>query len=89
MEKLKLLWSLMRSKTYVVLTDTRAVVMIPLVDLKKFDSVLLLSAQTSALYSFREKLEALISEHEETVEMLTQQSKTFSKRKVGTRNGKK
>lgn len=71
MQKFKIVMSLIRSKAYVVLTETQAIVMIPLVDLSKFDNILMLSAQTSALVEFEEKLKALIKEHGQALENLS------------------
>ncbi len=89
--KIGLAVSLLRSKTYVLLTDDKAVVSIPLVDMTKFDNILLLTAQAAALDEFQSRLADLALEHEQHVELLTNRkdSKLFGKGKTEVNKGKK
>lgn len=84
MEKLKLILSILRTKSYVILTDDRAVASIPVVDIDTFDNVLLLSGQTAALQEFQARLYDLIIEHEEAIDLLARRSKSklFAKKKL-------
>lgn len=70
LEKLKWAYRLLRSRTFLVLTDKASVVSIPLVDIQAHESVFLLSAQTASLQEFKSRLEDLINEHEEAIQLL-------------------
>lgn len=78
MERLKLAFSILRSKSYVVLTDAKAVISIPLMKVQDFNNILLLSAQTTALKGFQDRLAQLIKEHEQAIAL---SAKGVSKRK--------
>lgn len=78
MERLKLAFSILRSKSYVVLTDAKAVISIPLMKVQDFNNILLLSAQTTALKGFQDRLAHLIKEHEQAIAL---SAKGVSKRK--------
>jgi hypothetical protein len=70
LEKLKWMWRLLNSKTYLVLTDKASIVNIPLTRIDSFKNRFLLSAQTSALQEVYSRLGDLIREHEQAVELL-------------------
>lgn len=91
MDKFKLMWNLARSKAYVVLTDRRSVISIPLLDPNRINDLMILSAQTSSLQEFHARLGELVKDHENKVAMLQNRasSKLFKKAKVGVSKGKK
>lgn len=70
LKKLEWAYRLLRSRTYVVLTDKSAVVNIPLAKVDSFENSLLLAGQASSLATFKDKLEDLISEHEQAIRLL-------------------
>lgn len=83
--KLKWAYRLLRTNTYVVLTDKESAVNIPLSSLDSFDNVFLLNAQQASLKEFRDRIEDVIHEHEEAVRLLSGRSvKRFGKSKVET-----
>ncbi len=67
-------WRLLWTRTYVVLTDTSAVINVPAEDPDSFDNIMLLAAQTAALQNFKFSLEDLVREHEEAVQLLTRRN---------------
>lgn len=69
-EKLKWAYKLLRSRSYVILTDKEAMVSIPLMDIEKFESQFLLGAQTASLLEFQTRLGDTIREHEEASRLL-------------------
>lgn len=75
MEKLGLMFSIMRSKSYVVLTDKKAVVQIPMIRPDSFENIMLLGAQGAALEEFYDRLGDVIKEHEEAVSLLSRRKK--------------
>lgn len=94
MDRLKWAFRLMRSKTYVVLTDKSSVVNIPITSLDSFENTLLLAAQTASLQEFASRLEDLISEHEQAIELIARRQgekpKASSKAKTtGNKSGSK
>ena len=84
MDKLKWMYRLARTKTYVLATDKESVVSIPVIDLKAFDNILLLTSQKASLVEFHNRLGDLIKEHDKTVKLLTSRvgSKLFGKTHV-------
>lgn len=74
MEKIKLVWGLLRSKTYVVITDKVSVISLRMRNPKAFKSQMALLLQTAALQDFHEKLGELIEEHNQAVESLQGES---------------
>ena len=70
LDRIKLALSIFHTQSYVVLTDTKSVVMIPTVNLNAFDSILLLTGQTNALKEFQVRLGRLIKEHEQAIKNL-------------------
>lgn len=89
--KLRIMFDILRSNSYVVLTDKNAVVSIPLMDMSKFTNVMLLSSQTAALLEFQARLTSLIAEHKQEIQLLKRRngSKLFVNGKTGVRKGKK
>lgn len=85
MEKLSLIWDLLWSKAYVVLTNKRAVVSVPTMDIHKIENVLLLSAQQASLTEFYDRMGEALEEHSRQVELLTGRkgSKLYSKKGKG------
>lgn len=81
MEKAKILWSLFRSNAYVVVTEDKAVCSIPTMDMNKFESVMLLGAQSAALENFKENLEEVIKLHNDEIKLLTRRKGGTSRRK--------
>lgn len=69
-EKLKWAYRLLRSRTYVILTDKSSVVSIPLVNIEAMENQFLLAGQTASLQEFRSRLEDLIGEHEQAIALL-------------------
>lgn len=69
--KLRSIFGIIRSESYVVLTDRDAVISIPMMDMSKFENILLLSSQTAALVEFQARLSDLIAEHEQEIKLLT------------------
>jgi len=55
-QKLKWVYRLLRSRTYIILLDKSAVVNIPLINIDSFENQFLLGAQTSSLNDFRSRL---------------------------------
>ena len=89
--KLRLMFDLLRSNSYVVLTDKSAVVSIPLMDMSKFTNIMLLSSQTIALSEFQTRLTSLIAEHKQEIQLLKRRngSKLFVNGKTRVSKGKK
>lgn len=92
-DKMKWVYRLLRSRTYVLLLDKGCVVNIPLTNINSFESTLLLSAQTAALYEFKSRLEGLIGEHEDAITLLAHrqgvQSKAAPKKSSSSKSGSK
>lgn len=88
LEKLKWAIRILKSDTYVVLTDEAAVVNIPLMNPDSITNVILLSAQTSSLKEFKDRLEDTIHEHEDALELLLRQRKQPYTRKKNTNTTK-
>jgi len=70
-DKITLAYSILRSRAYIVLTDTKAQIMIPLMDINSMENIILLSGQTSALKDFQRELGGLIKQHEQRIEALS------------------
>lgn len=87
-EKLKWALRLLRSRTYVLLTDKEAVVSIPLADIDSFENQFLLSAQTASLQEFRSRLEDLIGEHEQAIQLLAHRKGQKPLHKQGAQSSK-
>lgn len=79
LNKLTLAYKLMRSVSYVVLTDEVAVVHIPMLDPEKVQNVVILGSQSASLKVFRDRLNEVIKEHEHATKLLLH-------RKRSTRN---
>jgi hypothetical protein len=91
-EKLRWAYKLLRSKTFVVLLDKQSVVFMPLVDLEAFENQFILAAQTASLHQFKERLEGLIREHEEAIQLLAHREsnkQTPTKRQANRTNVQK
>lgn len=86
LDKIKWMWRVLRSKTFVVMTDRGAVVSIPLHDINTFENQLLMAAQAASLSDFKHRLEDLIGEHEDAIKLLSHRqsaSKTAKTEKSG------
>lgn len=70
LKKLEWAFRLMRSRTYVLLTDKAAVVNVPLADVNTFENSLLLAGQAASLAEFIRRLEELKSEHEDAIQLI-------------------
>ena len=81
-DKLKWAYKLLRSNTYVVLTDKDSVVNIPLTKLDTFENIFLVSAQAASLKDFKNRLEGVIKEHGEVINHLAREKKTPRKKSV-------
>lgn len=68
----KLTWAyrLLRSRTYVLLTDKAAVVNIPLADVNTFENSMLLAGQAASIAEFMRRLEDLKGEHEQAIALI-------------------
>lgn len=75
LERLKWALRVLRTRSYVVLTDTRSVVNIPMFDQETLDDQMILAAQTASLENFKTRLEDLIREHKEAVSLLSYRQK--------------
>lgn len=69
MEKIRLAFSLMRSKAYVVVTETTAVMSMKLTRPDKFKDLLSLSLQLTALRELEAKIRELADEYERAYNM--------------------
>lgn len=70
MEKLRLTIALIRSKAYIVITETAAAMSIVHMNPNKFSDIMALQIQTAALEDFQEKLGQLIKEHKRALKAL-------------------
>lgn len=68
----KLRWALkvLRTESYIIITDSESICHIPLVDLTDIDNVLVLSSQTSQLLAIMEQLALVSEEHKKRLEEL-------------------
>ena len=73
MHKLKLVFALIRSRAYVVVTSTTSAMSIGRLKPDRFNDVLTLSTQLAALASFREKLEELEQEYQTAINNLAKE----------------
>lgn len=71
MQKLQWIFRLIKSRTYVLLTDNGAVVSIPLTEVNTFKNYHLLAAQTASLQEFKVKLDEVITLHEQAIDRIT------------------
>ena len=89
----KLVWAfrLLRSRSFVLLTDKQSVVMLPLADVNKMERLFIISSQTTSLYEFKERLEEVIDEHEQAAELLLRRKVAEAVRKEAdsSNNGRK
>lgn len=70
LNKLTLVYKLLRSVSYVVLTDTTAVVHIPMMDLEKIQNTIILGSQRASLQEFKDRLDEVIKEHDRQTKLL-------------------
>jgi hypothetical protein len=70
MHKLKSIWELIWSYSYVVLTDKNAVIHIPMMDPSKIQDIMILGSQKSSLKEFRYQLDEVIKEHDRQTKLL-------------------
>lgn len=80
MNKLRMVWQLLRSYSYVVLTDSNAVIHIPMMDIEKIQNVMILGSQTSSLKEFRDRLDEVIKEHDHQTKLLLHRRRNAYKR---------
>lgn len=59
---------LLRTKSFIIITDTEAICNIPLIDLEKLDNVVMLTAQTSQLLAIMEQLSDIGEKHKKRLE---------------------
>lgn len=85
-EKLKWMLKFWKSRTYVVLLDREAVVSIPLTNVDSFENQFLLSAQTASLMEFKGRLEDVIREHEQAIQLLSHRQSVKRQAKREARN---
>lgn len=85
-EKLRWMIRFWKSRTYVVLLDREAVVSIPLTSVDSFENQFLLSAQTASLMEFKGRLEDVIREHEQAIQLLSHRQSVKQKAKKEARN---
>lgn len=81
MRRLRIIWDLLFSYTYVVLTDKNATIYIPLMDLDKMQNQVILGSQKASLKEFRDRLTEVIKEHDRQTKLL-QHRKRNSRNKV-------
>lgn len=77
-------FKVLRTKTFIILTDREAIVQVPMHGLEAMDNQFMLIAQQSSLKEFNNRLEEVISEHEQALRLLkhrTKQTKKTTKRK--------
>lgn len=80
LNKLVLAYKLLRSSSYVVLTDSTAIVHIPpLMNPENIQNTIILGSQSASLKVFRDRLNGVIKEHEHATKLLLH-------RKRSTRN---
>lgn len=70
MHKLKALWELLWSYSYIILTDKNATIHIPMMDVNKMQDIIILGAQKSSLKEFRYQLDGVIKEHDRQAKLL-------------------
>lgn len=74
--KLVALWSIIRTSTFVIITDTRSIVHIPdWIDPKDGDNMLWFLAQRSSIRQIIDDLEDAIKKHEKEVDKLSNNHK--------------
>lgn len=73
----KLLWAgrVLRTKNFVILTDTSSVVSLDMKDPETVENKYILTSQRNVLSIFIDKLKKLIKEHEQEVELLKYKNK--------------
>lgn len=70
--KLVALWSVLRTSTFIIVTDTKTIVHIPdWLDPKQGDNMLWLVAQRSSLQDIVRRLEKALQEHDKQVDKLS------------------
>ena len=81
MTKSQIKWAfkILRTKTFIILTDTEAVVQIPLHEVDTMESRFLLIAQQSSLKEFNRRLQGVIEEHERAIKLLKHREKYAKK----------
>lgn len=75
MEKLRTIIALIRSQTYIVLTDKESVMNLPLVEVDSFNNTVLLAGQNYALHEMKSRIEESIREHDTAIENLHRQKR--------------
>lgn len=63
MKKLRILWYLLISKSYIVVTDKAAISQMPILDPYSLGDVVIVGAQALALKEIRDELDEIITEH--------------------------
>lgn len=92
LEKLKWMYKLTRTKSFVVLTDKESVVSIPLIDIEQIENSFIISAQAAVLMDFKQRLEGVIGEHEDAIKLLAHRQgskQTSGKKKTSARKTRK
>lgn len=69
-EKLKWMYRIARSKSFVILTDGGSVINLPLANPKDITSGLVLTAQAASLAEFERRLSDFRKAHEDAIEVL-------------------
>lgn len=83
--QIKWAFKILRTKTFIILTDTEAVVQVPLHEVETMQSKFLLIAQQSSLKEFNRRLEEVIKEHEQAITLLKHREK-YAKKGTKTTN---
>lgn len=81
MQKLRWIWRILWSRTYVIQTDTGSVINIPILELDSLEDAFIIAAQKAMLEDFADKLEALIGEHNEATKLITFREENARKQK--------
>lgn len=79
-EKLKWMYRIARSKSFVILTDGGSVINLPLANPKDITSGLVLTAQAASLAEFEIRLSDFRKAHEDAIEVLRKEGAKPSKR---------
>lgn len=74
-KKIKAIIAITHSDGFAVATSKEAMMAFPTVELDNMNNIILLSAQRSALESFRDNIDNVISEHDEAVQLLERRQK--------------
>jgi hypothetical protein len=61
---IKWAWKLLRSRNFIVVTDTEGVVNVEVADNPQFEDMMVLTQQAVALQMFQDKLEELAKQHD-------------------------